>query len=213
MAAGSGTRMNENIPKQFIEISGIPIIVYTYRQFKNITNLKTIIVLPENKFEYWKNYMSTILKEGNIKYVKGGKKRFISVKNGLKTISNTEGIVAIHDGVRPLISETLIKTLYESAKKLGNAIPYTPVINTLRKYKAESNLLVDRNNYINIQTPQVFKIKNILNSFKLIKGSDYTDESSVIEKSGEKINLILGEEKNIKLTSEFDLEYFRKIII
>ena len=69
MAAGSGTRMNENIPKQFIEISGIPIIVYTYRQFKNITNLKTIIVLPENKFEYWKNYMSTILKEGNIKYV------------------------------------------------------------------------------------------------------------------------------------------------
>ena len=213
MAAGSGTRMNENIPKQFIEISGIPIIAYTYRQFKNITNLKTIIVLPENKFEYWKNYMSTILKEGNIKYVKGGKKRFISVKNGLKTISNKEGIVAIHDGVRPLISETLIKTLYESANKLGNAIPYTPIINTLRKYKAESNLLVDRNNYINIQTPQVFKIKNILNSFKLIKGSDYTDESSVIEKSGEKINLILGEEKNIKLTSEFDLEYFRKIII
>ena len=213
MAAGSGTRMNENIPKQFIEISGIHIIVYTYRQFKNITNLKTIIVLPENKFEYWKNYMSTILKEGNIKYVKGGKKRFISVKNGLKTISNKEGIVAIHDGVRPLISETLIKTLYESAKKLGNAIPYTPVINTLRKYKAESNLSVNRNNYINIQTPQVFKIKNILNSFKLIKGSDYTDESSVIEKSGEKINLILGEEKNIKLTSEFDLEYFRKIII
>ena len=159
MAAGSGTRMNENIPKQFIEISGIPIIVYTYRQFKNITNLKTIIVLPENKFEYWKNYMSTILKEGNIKYVKGGKKRFISVKNGLKTISNKEGIVAIHDGVRPLISETLIKTLYESAKKLGNAIPYTPVINTLRKYKAESNLSVNRNNYINIQTPQVFKIK------------------------------------------------------
>ena len=213
MAAGSGTRMNENIPKQFIEISGIPIIVYTYRQFKNITNLKTIIVLPENKFEYWKNYMSTILKEGNIKYVKGGKKRFISVKNGLKKISNKKGIVAIHDGVRPLISETLIKTLYESAKKLGNAIPYTPVINTLRKYKVESNLSVNRNNYINIQTPQVFKIKNILNSFKLIKGSDYTDESSVIEKSGEKINLILGEEKNIKLTSEFDLEYFRKIII
>ena len=213
MAAGSGTRMNENIPKQFIEISRIPIIVYTYRQFKNITNLKTIIVLPENKFEYWQNYMSTILKEGNIKYVKGGKKRFISVKNGLKTISNKEGIVAIHDGVRPLISETLIKTLYESAKKLGNAIPYTPVINTLRKYKVESNLSVNRNNYINIQTPQVFKIKNILNSFKLIKGSDYTDESSVIEKSGEKINLILGEEKNIKLTSEFDLEYFRKIII
>ena len=144
--------------------------------------------------------MSTILKEGNIKYVKGGKKRFISVKNGLKKISNKKGIVAIHDGVRPLISETLIKTLYESAKKLGNAIPYTPVINTLRKYKVESNLSVNRNNYINIQTPQVFKIKNILNSFKLIKGSDYTDESSVIEKSGEKINLILGEEKNIKLT-------------
>ena len=87
------------------------------------------------------------------------------------------------------------------------------MINTLRKYKAESNLSVNRNNYINIQTPQVFKIKNILNSFKLIKGSDYTDESSVIEKSGEKINLILGEEKNIKLTNAFDLEYFRKIII
>ena len=213
MAAGSGTRMNKNTPKQFIEVSGIPIIVHTYKQFKNITNLKTIIVLPENKFEYWKNYISNILKEENVKYVKGGNKRFISVKNGLKTISNKEGIVAIHDGVRPLVSETLIKTLYESANKLGNAIPYTPVINTLRKYTEESNLIVDKNNYINIQTPQVFKIKNILNSFELIKDSDYTDESSVIEKSGEKINLILGEEKNIKLTSEFDLEYFRKIII
>ena len=78
--------------------------------------------------------------------------------------------------------------------------------------EAKSNLLVDRSNYINIQTPQVFKIKNILNSFELIKDSDYTDESSVIEKSGEKINLILGEEKNIKLTSKFDLEYFKKII-
>ena len=213
MAAGSGTRMNENTPKQFIEIAGVPIIVHTYKQFKNITNLKTTIVLPENKFEYWKNYISNILKEENIKYIRGGKKRFISVKNRLKTIFNKKGIVAIHDGVRPLVSKRLINTLYESANKLGNAIPYTPVINTLRKYKAESNLLVDRSNYINIQTPQVFKIKNILNSFELIKDPDYTDESSVIEKSGEKINLILGEEKNIKLTNEFDLEYFRKIII
>jgi len=186
MAAGSGTRMNKNTPKQFIEVSGIPIIVYTYKQFKNITNLKTIIVLPENKFEYWKNYISNILKEENVKYVKGGNKRFISVKNGLKTISNKEGIVAIHDGVRPLVSETLIKTLYESANKLGNAIPYTPVINTLRKYKEKSNLIVDRNNYINIQTPQVFKIKNILNSFKLIKNSDYTDESSVLKNQEKK---------------------------
>ena len=186
MAAGSGTRMNKNTPKQFIEVSGIPIIVYTYKQFKNITNLKTIIVLPENKFEYWKNYISNILKEENVKYVKGGNKRFISVKNGLKTISNKEGIVAIHDGVRPLVSETLIKTLYESANKLGNAIPYTPVINTLRKYTEESNLIVDKNNYINIQTPQVFKIKNILNSFKLIKNSDYTDESSVLKNQEKK---------------------------
>ena len=186
MAAGSGTRMNKNTPKQFIEVSGIPIIVYTYKQFKNITNLKTIIVLPENKFEYWKNYISNILKEENVKYVKGGNKRFISVKNGLKTISNKEGIVAIHDGVRPLVSETLIKTLYKSANKLGNAIPYTPVINTLRKYTEESNLIVDKNNYINIQTPQVFKIKNILNSFKLIKNSDYTDESSVLKNQEKK---------------------------
>ena len=120
MAAGSGTRMNENIPKQFIEISGIPIIVYTYKQFKNITNLKTIIVLPENKFEYWKNYLSNILKEEDIKYVRGDNKRFISVKNGLKTISNKEGIVAIHDGVRPLVSETLIKTLYRNRSYIQN---------------------------------------------------------------------------------------------
>ena len=152
LCGGAGTRLwpksKKNIPKQFIEVSGIPIIVYAYRQFKNITNLKTIIVLPENKFEYWKNYLSNILKEEDIKYVRGDNKRFISVKNGLKTISNKEGIVAIHDGVRPLVSETLIKTLYESANKLGNAIPYTPVINTLRKYKAESNLSVNRNNYI-----------------------------------------------------------------
>lgn len=211
MAAGSGTRMGDKIPKQFIEILGKPIIAYTYSQFKSIKDLNTIIVLPEKKFQFWKDYLSKIIQEEKIIYVKGGDKRFISVKNGLKKINDDDGIVAIHDGVRPMLTKNLIKNLFNSAKKLGNAIPFTPIINSLRKVEGKKNKSVNRKNYINIQTPQIFKIKIINDSFKKATQLDYTDEASLIEETGQKINLIKGEQQNIKLTEKADLEYFKKI--
>ena len=210
MAAGLGTRMGNKVPKQFIEILGKPIIAYTLYQFKAIENLKTIIVLPKKNFLYWKNYLSDTIQDEKIIYAKGGNKRFISVKNGLKKIKDNNGIVAIHDGVRPMLSNYLINNLFDNAEKLGNAIPFTPIINSLRKVKGGENKAVNRENYVNIQTPQVFKIKIINDSLKKARHSDYNDEASLIEETGHKINLIKGEQKNIKLTDAIDLEYFKK---
>ena len=211
MAAGSGTRMGDKIPKQFIEISGKPIIAYTLSKFKTIENLKIIIVLPEKKFSFWKKYISNIIQDEKIIYAKGGNKRFISVKNGLKKIKNNEGLVAIHDGVRPMLSYNLINNLFDNAEKIGNAVPFIPVINSLRKVKGGKNKAVNRKDYVNIQTPQVFKINIINDSLQKAKHSEYNDEASLIEEMGYKINLIKGEKKNIKLTDAVDLEYFKKI--
>ena len=211
MAAGSGTRMGDKIPKQFIEISGKPIIAYTLSKFKRIENLKTIIVLPEKKFSFWKKYLSNVIQDEKIIYTKGGNKRFISVKNGLKNIKNNEGFVAIHDGVRPMLSYNLINNLFDNAEKIGNAIPFIPVVNSLRKVKGGKNKAVNRKNYVNIQTPQVFKIKIINDSLQKAKHTEYNDEASLIEEMGYKINLIKGEKKNMKLTEVVDLEYFKKI--
>ena len=211
MAAGTGERMDSDIPKQFIEIDGIPIIAHTYNKLKNIKNLKILIVLPDNNYSKWKDYISNFIEEETI-LVRGGKTRNISVRNGIKSINNDNGYVGIHDGVRPFFSKALIEKLFNEAKKRGNAIPYTNAINSLRKVDKKTNesTSVDRSNYVEIQTPQVFQINELVKTFNKVDGINYSDESSLIETEGIKINLVLGEEQNIKITTRRDLSFFLK---
>ena len=213
MGAGTGERMDSDIPKQFIEINGIPIIAHTYNRLKNIQNLKILIVLPEKKYSKWKKYISNFIEEETI-LVRGGKTRNISVRNGIKSINNNndDGYVGIHDGVRPFFSKALIEKLFNEAEKRGNAIPYTNSINSLRKVDKKTNLStsVDRSNYVQIQTPQVFQINKLVKIFNKVDGINYSDESSLIETEGIKINLVLGEEQNIKITTKRDLSFFLK---
>ena len=211
MAAGTGERMDSDIPKQFIEIDGIPIIAHTYNKLKNIKNLKILIVLPDNNYSKWKDYISNFIEEETI-LVRGGKTRNISVRNGVQSINNDNGYVGIIDGVIPFFSKALIEKLFNEAKKRGNAIPYTNAINSLRKVDKKTNesTSVDRSNYVEIQTPQVFQINELVKTFNKVDGINYSDESSLIETEGIKINLVLGEEQNIKITTRRDLSFFLK---
>ena len=207
MAAGTGERMNSDIPKQFIEINGLPIIIHTYKVFQAIKGLKIYIVLPNKGFDKWNKYISEYI-DKDTEIIKGGSQRNISVRNGVNAIISDEGLVGIHDGVRPFISFDLISKLFDEAEKEGNAIPFTNSVNSIRKIDGKKNFSVDRSQYVQIQTPQVFKTKLIKDSLNNIKEDNYTDEASLIEEIGLKINLVKGEIENIKITTNSDLNYF-----
>ena len=207
MAAGTGERMNSDIPKQFIEINGLPIIIHTYKVFQAIKGLKIYIVLPNKGFDKWNKYISEYI-DKDTEIIKGGSQRNISVRNGINAIISDEGLVGIHDGVRPFISFDLISKLFDEAEKEGNAIPFTNSVNSMRKIDGKKNFSVDRSQYVQIQTPQVFKTKLIKESLNNIKEDNYTDEASLIEEIGLKINLVKGEIENIKITTNSDLNYF-----
>ena len=207
MAAGTGERMNSDIPKQFIEINGLPIIIHTYKVFQAIKGLKIYIVLPNKGFDKWNKYISEYI-DKDTEIIKGGSQRNISVRNGVNAIISGEGLVGIHDGVRPFISIDLISKLFDEAEKEGNAIPFTNSVNSMRKIDGKKNFSVDRSQYVQIQTPQVFKTKLIKDSLNNIKEDNYTDEASLIEEIGLKINLVKGEIENIKITTNSDLNYF-----
>ena len=207
MAAGTGERMNSDIPKQFIEINGLPIIIHTYKVFQAIKGLKIYIVLPNKGFDKWNKYISEYI-DKDTEIIKGGSQRNISVRNGVNAIISDEGLVGIHDGVRPFISFDLISKLFDEAEKEGNAIPFTNSVNSMRKIDGKKNFSVDRSQYVQIQTPQVFKTKLIKESLNNIKEDNYTDEASLIEEIGLKINLVKGEIENIKITTNSDLNYF-----
>ena len=207
MAAGTGERMNSDIPKQFIDINGLPIIIHTYKIFQAIKGLKIYIVLPNKGFDKWNKYISEYI-DKDTEIIKGGSQRNISVRNGVNAIISDEGLVGIHDGVRPFISIDLISKLFDEAEKEGNAIPFTNSVNSMRKIDGKKNFSVDRSQYVQIQTPQVFKTKLIKDSLNNIKEDNYTDEASLIEEIGLKINLVKGEIENIKITTNSDLNYF-----
>ena len=199
--------MNSDIPKQFIEINGLPIIIHTYKVFQAIKGLKIYIVLPNKGFDKWNKYISEYI-DKDTEIIKGGGQRNISVRNGVNAIISDEGLVGIHDGVRPFISIDLISKLFDEAEKEGNAIPFTNSVNSMRKIDRKKNFSVDRSQYVQIQTPQVFKTKLIKDSLNNIKEDNYTDEASLIEEIGLKINLVKGEIENIKITTNSDLNYF-----
>ena len=199
LAAGEGKRSGLDFPKQFFKINDKPIICYTIEKFLKIKNIEIILVINNNK--KWKNILINYKNHINISIVKGGKRRYNSVKNGLKFINN-EGIVAIHDGARPLVSKKLIKNLFKNALKKNNAIPYINLKDSIRKVGKNKNKSLNRKNYILIQTPQVFNSLDIKKAYKQKFNKRFTDDSNVFESLNKKINLIKGEEKNFKITTK-----------
>jgi 2-C-methyl-D-erythritol 4-phosphate cytidylyltransferase len=205
VAGGSGKRMGAEIAKQFLELAGRPVLMHTIERFKAFNDaIEIITVLPENQLRFWidlqKKHSFPILHT----LVKGGSNRFYSVRNGLRFV-NTPGLVAIHDGVRPFVSIDTIKRCFETAEKLGNAVPAISPSESLRIVNEQGSLPINRFSVKQIQTPQVFNARLIKNAYTQEYTPDFTDDATVLEKTGEKINLIEGNRENIKITNPEDL--------
>ena len=205
VAGGSGKRMNSNIPKQFEILQGKPILIHTFLAFfKVVPEINFVLVLPENQFDYWKTLCNNYNFRIKHTLVKGGETRFHSVKNGLEMVSDNS-VVFIHDGVRPLVSTSTIKSCYKAALENGNALPVIPVTESVRRIEKDKNSAVDRSKYFLVQTPQTFQSNKIKNAYNTILDENFTDDASVLESTGEKIHLVTGNRENIKITYPQDL--------
>jgi len=179
--------------------------------FKYDNNLELRLVLPESEIEEWKNLCNEF--KFNIKHevFAGGETRFHSVKNGLNNISSPS-IVGIHDGVRPLVSESTISNCFELAEQQGTAIPVLPLTESIREVAEEDSFARQRTLYRKVQTPQVFQSELLLDAYNTEYEEDFTDDASVVEKAGYKIYLAEGNEENIKITTPLDLVIARALL-
>ncbi len=212
VAAGKGNRMKSENPKQFIEVNGKPLLMYNIEKFYQYDKkIIIIVVLPDEYIDFWEKLC--IKYNFNIKHkiVKGGTTRFQSSLNGLNAISK-DGIVAIHDGVRPCVNSDTIKRCFDTTKKHGNAIPCVPINDSLRKVENEKNFPVDRHKYYAIQTPQTFQVDLIKEAYKLPFNKKFTDDAMVLEANGYKINLVEGNIENIKITTKTDLVFIETLL-
>lgn len=205
VAGGSGKRMGGEVPKQFLELAGKPVLMHTIERFKKFSqSIEIITVLPENQLRHWLELQEKYSFNIPQTLVKGGPNRFRSVKNGLEFVS-APGLVAIHDGVRPFVSLDTIRRCFTTAERLGNAIPAVPSTESLRVVDENGNRPLNRLLVRQIQTPQVFSAELIKRAYLQDYKPEFTDDASVIEETGEKINLIEGNRENIKITNPEDL--------
>ncbi len=212
VAGGTGNRMNSNIPKQFLELKGLPVIMHTIEIFRRYDEkVEIILVLPQNQVTLWDLLCEKHKFEINCEIAFGGENRFQSVRNGLNLISG-DGIVFIHDGVRPLVSAKTIQNCFETAILKGNALPVIPVSESVRKIEGSINKSVDRSEYMLVQTPQTFKIELIKKAYEQAVSEFFTDDASVLESMGKAINLVDGNRENIKITYPEDLAFAESIL-
>lgn len=206
VAGGKGLRMGSEMPKQFLDLVGKPILVRTLEAFHNHDPaMKIILVLPASHQAYWKQLTEEISFTLPIQIVSGGKERFDSVKNGLYAIKEA-GLVAIHDAVRPLIDPDIIENTFLSAKEHGAAISVVRLKESIREINGSHSHAVPRDNYRLVQTPQVFTTDLLKQAYEQPYQDDFTDDASVVENFGHQVALVEGSYKNIKITTPEDLE-------
>lgn len=206
VAGGTGSRIKNDLPKQFIEINGKPILAYTISKFFEFDPAITIcVVVHADYVKHLKDLLRTYFPEKNIQYTIGGPTRFHSVKNGLDLITDSNAVVGIHDAARPMVSIETIQRCYATAEKSGNATPAIIVNESLRHIEGDKNFAVNRNEYRIIQTPQCFNATLIKKAFTQNYKNSFTDDASVLETFGHSINLVEGNVENIKITYPNDL--------
>ncbi|WPP52570.1 2-C-methyl-D-erythritol 4-phosphate cytidylyltransferase [Catalinimonas niigatensis] len=206
VAGGSGVRMGMSTPKQFLLLHDKPILMRTIEAFISYDQqIQIILVLPSKEKTRWQQLCENFHFSITHQVVKGGENRSASVRNGLSAIDAEEGLVAIHDGVRPLVSPQIIATAYQVAEEKGNAVASVPLKDSIRWSKDTDNRAVDRSEYCLIQTPQTFKLLLIKEAYRMLRDKNMTDDASVLEARGVKINLIEGDYRNIKITTREDL--------
>ncbi len=224
MAAGSGTRMGSATPKQFLDLGGKPVLRRTIETFVSaIPDIKVITVLPKEHISFWKEYCLSSEFTCPQLLVSGGITRFHSVRNALERVPDG-AIVAIHDGVRPLVSTGLIREMFSKMEggRIHALIPVVPSVDTLKvldtvqsdlgeKILKDSGEGIDRSRVFGAQTPQMFLSEDIKDAYSQAFDTSFTDDASVVSKKGIPLSFCAGERYNFKLTSPEDLSLARMI--
>jgi 2-C-methyl-D-erythritol 4-phosphate cytidylyltransferase len=214
VAGGKGLRMGSDIPKQFLPIGGKPVLMRTLERFREYSPaLQIILVLPKAQQDYWHKLCKDY--DFKVEYVlaNGGETRFHSVQNGLTKIpDDAEGVVGVHDGVRPFPSIDVIRNCYETARTAKAVIPVIPVVETVRHLQGNTSVTVPRNDYRLVQTPQTFDIQLLKAANKQPYNDGFTDDASVVEAFGFNITLVEGNRENIKITTPYDLKIAEVLI-
>lgn len=210
VAGGKGLRMGGELPKQFIPINGKPILMHTLEKFHRWNAQATIVLaLPVDHQDYWQMLCREIGCKVPHQVVNGGETRFHSVKNALEflrpEITGPADCVAIHDGVRPFVSEEVIDSCFQLAHKEGAVIPVMPSVDSLCRVEQGKSYAVDRSLYACVQTPQVFCGQRILEAYDTPYKTTFTDDASVAESIGMPIYTVAGNRENIKITTSLDL--------
>jgi len=205
VAGGNGSRMGTELPKQFLRVRGIPVLMHTIRNFHDFDpSIQLIVVLPADEIDNWKELCRQHHFDIPHHLIAGGDTRFQSVKNGLSLVNDSE-LIAIHDGVRPLVSLETLNRCFEGAGETGTAIPVLPANESVREGTMNSSAPVDRSRYFLVQTPQVFKASLIQESYNQPWIPEFTDDASVAEHSGIRVHMVMGNRENIKITFPEDL--------
>lgn len=215
VAGGKGLRMGSDVPKQFLPVGGVPVLMRTISRFAEaVPGMGIILVLPESQHGYWDNLCREHSFAVSHTVVNGGDTRFASSRNGLMAIpADAQGLVGIHDGVRPFVSAEVIHRCYDAARSHGAAIPVMPVTDTLRLVSPDGgghNVL--RSDYRVVQTPQVFDISLARRAFDRPYSESFTDDASVVEAAGHRVTMVEGNRENIKLTTPFDLKIAESLL-
>ena len=214
VAGGKGLRMGSDIPKQFLPIGGKPVLMRTLERFREYAaDLQIILVLPEAQQAYWQELCAKYNFKVKYQLANGGQTRFHSVQNGLALVpDDAEGVVGVHDGVRPFPSIEVIKNCYETARTAKAVIPVIPVVETVRHLEGDSSVTVPRGDYRLVQTPQTFDIQLLKAANRQPYNDGFTDDASVVESYGHAITLVEGNRENIKITTPYDLKIAEVLI-
>ena len=205
VAGGIGKRIQSSVPKQFVDILGTPLWVHTYRRLKNAVPLAEFTMVVNNdNVALWNAQKEEFLKDYTINLAGSGPERFHSVKNGLKFVKSGQ-IVAIHDAVRPFVSNKVLENGIHVADRYGAAVPAIALKESIRQTDGALSKMLDRSQFRIIQTPQFFKADILLDAYRQSYQSSFTDDASVVEAASHSVRLIEGNAENIKITEDMDL--------
>ncbi len=210
VAGGSGTRFGAQMPKQFLELGGKPILMRTIEAFEEaLTGVdhELLVTLPAIQMKLWRDLCTRYGCAVPHRVVAGGETRWHSVKNALDTLGDGDDldVIAVHDGVRPLVSVDLIACICDRARHCGSAIPVVPLNDSVRQVDGEESHALDRSSLRAVQTPQAFEARLLLAAYRQDFDSTFTDDASVVERYGHSVTLVEGEPHNLKITRPMDL--------
>lgn len=207
VAGGSGSRMQSALPKQFLMLGGLPVVARTINTFAEaLPSADIVVVLPEAHIPLWRN-LEARFDVAPHRCVAGGSERFYSVKCGIEALGEDVEYIAVHDGVRALVTKRLIIRTLLDAEKSGATIPVVEVADSFRRLDGSESYIVPRSELRAVQTPQIFAAELLRKAYEQPFDNSFTDDASVVEAMGHRISLVEGERSNLKLTTPEDLEW------